>query len=433
MTASAPGAPSATVATAPPVEGARRLPLPFDERAAFVAGQAKSGTTLLVALLDSHPELLALPEETAYFPTVLTKYGGASRRAQFDYLTQKSLACVLFGGPCKWGRRERHYAEFFPRQELLARFEALAFLPANAGRDLLALLLEAYAATLGRPLDSVTRWIEKTPANRDHLPAIRRRFPAAKILLTVRDPRAVFAARIALEKTRRTRRFSVYLCVAHWRTAARLALDALARQDAASTAAPGGAAGANDGSFSHHPDGVAPTPPPTLVVPYEQLVADPAAWMARVGRFLGVSTNPSAQNQNGGHTATATAATLPRVPTKAGRPWAGNSASGNDFDAVTTEPVARWRHFLSEDEIGWVEFHCRDLMPRLGYEPLLPRRALRHWARAVRGETPREYIKSRWRSLLLRRGARKEDERAAGATTAAVAATASGNAGAGGR
>ena len=54
--------------------------LPFDQRACFIAGQAKSGTTLLVALLDNHPELLVLPEETAYFPTVLTKYGKRSRR-----------------------------------------------------------------------------------------------------------------------------------------------------------------------------------------------------------------------------------------------------------------------------------------------------------------------------------------------------------------
>ncbi len=333
--------------------------LPFDARAAFIAGQAKSGTTLLVALLDGHPELLALPEETAYFPTVLTKYGRRSRREQFDYLTRESLARVLFGGEPKWGRRERHYAGFFPRRELLERFEALAFRPANARRDLLALLLEAYADTLGRPLDTVTRWLEKTPANRDHLPAIRRRFPAAKILLTVRDPRAIFAARIALEKTRRTRRFSAYFCVAHWRAAARLALRAASSQ------------------------------PPTLVVPYERLVADPAAWLARVCDFLEVSADPVDLDPL-------------LTPTKAGRPWSGNSASGADFDAVTTEPIARWRHYLTEDEIGWVEFHCSDLMPCLDYHPLLSQRALRHWTRATRGETPREYLKSRWRSLRAR-------------------------------
>ncbi len=89
--------------------------LPFDQRACFIAGQAKSGTTLLVALLDNHPELLVLPEETAYFPTVLTKYGSRGRRAQFDYITTQSLSNVLFGGPCKWGKRDYSY---FPTARL---------------------------------------------------------------------------------------------------------------------------------------------------------------------------------------------------------------------------------------------------------------------------------------------------------------------------
>ena len=70
--------------------------MPFEDRACFIAGQAKSGTTLLVALLDSHSELLVLPEETAYFPTVLTKYAPRGRRAQFDYLTKQSLSNVMF-------------------------------------------------------------------------------------------------------------------------------------------------------------------------------------------------------------------------------------------------------------------------------------------------------------------------------------------------
>src|SRR5438034_6505623 len=108
--------------------------LPFEERACFVAGQAKSGTTLLVALLDNHPELLVLPEETAYFATVLTKYGPRGRRAQFDYITRQSLCNVLFGGRCKWGRLDYTH---FPTARFLQTFEQMAFNPANAERDLL--------------------------------------------------------------------------------------------------------------------------------------------------------------------------------------------------------------------------------------------------------------------------------------------------------
>src|SRR5947207_7752368 len=162
--------------------------LPFDQQACFIAGQAKSGTTLVAALLDSHPELLVLPQETAYFPTVLRKYRGADRRTQFDYLTKESFSRVLFGGEPKW--REHEYKDF-PQQKFLQTFERAAFNPVNAKRDLLALMAETYAATLGIPVDRIKRWIEKTPANRNHVGEILARFPQAKLLVTLRDPRAI--------------------------------------------------------------------------------------------------------------------------------------------------------------------------------------------------------------------------------------------------
>src|SRR5207245_6723488 len=230
--------------------------LRFEQRACFIAGQAKSGTTLLVALLDNHPELLVLPEETAYFPTVLTKYAPRGPRAQFDYLTKQSLSNVLFGGPCKWGKR--NYATF-PREKFLQTFERAAFDPANAREDLLVLMVKAYAATLVRSLDTVARWVEKTPANRNHVSAIVSRFAHAKILITLRDPRAILAAQIALEKTRQTGRFSTYYVIAHWRVAAKLARR------------------------------VRDAEVPGLVVQYERLVREPARTMEEVCGYLEIA------------------------------------------------------------------------------------------------------------------------------------------------
>ena len=321
--------------------------LPFDQRACFVAGQAKSGTTLLVALLDNHPELLVLPEETAYFPTVLTKYAPRGRRAQFDYLTKQSLSNVLFGGSCKWGKRS--YSGF-PRQKFLDTFERAAFDPANAEEDLLVLMVKAYAETLQRPRNTIRRWVEKTPANRNHISAILARFRRAKILVTMRDPRAILAAQIALEKTRKTGRFSTYYVIAHWRVAARLAKRV------------------RDGDI------------PGLVVPYEQLVCEPANTMEKVCGYLEITFDPQTV----------------LTPTKVGRFWSGNSAARIDFSQISAEPATRWQRELSDDEIGWVEWHCRDLMPAFGYEPRLNRpRELRYFIRPIRGERPREYLKSR--------------------------------------
>src|SRR6266704_4618206 len=132
----------------------------------------------------------------------------------------------------------------------------MAFDPANTKRDLLVIMLEAYAATLGRSLDSITRWIEKTPANRKYLPAIHSRFPHARILVTMRDPRAIFAAQIALEKTRKLGTFSTYYCISHWREAATVALRSIRGEDSNS-----------------------------LVVPYEKLVLETAEWLKRISAF----------------------------------------------------------------------------------------------------------------------------------------------------
>jgi len=93
-----------------------------------------------------------LPEETAYFPTVLTKYGKRSRREQFDYLTRDSLSNVVFGAPCKWGKRDYSY---FPTGKFYRLFEQLAFDPSNADKDLLVLMVQAYATTIGQSFETV--------------------------------------------------------------------------------------------------------------------------------------------------------------------------------------------------------------------------------------------------------------------------------------
>jgi hypothetical protein len=324
--------------------------LPFDQRACFIAGAAKSGTTLLVSLLDSHPELLVMPQDTAYFATVLTKYGSRGRRAQFDYLTRESWTNVLFGYQEKRGGQD--YAGF-PKREFLEMFERVAFDPANANRDLLVLMIESYASVIGIPIDRVKRWVEKTPANRNYVPEIFARFPNAKLLLTMRDPRALLAAQIALEKTRQTKRFSVYYVVAHWRAAAKLAIKI------------------DNGNA------------PGFVVRYEDLALEPQMSMQKVCTYLEIDFDPE----------------IVLNPTKVGQSWGGNSAAGTRFSEISTAPVNRWSNELSEDEIGWVEWHCRDLMPRFGYEPRLSARSLRHFAKPIRGERPKEFLKSRAYSL----------------------------------
>jgi hypothetical protein len=88
------------------------------------------------------------------------------------------------------------------------------------------------------------------------------------------------------------------------------------------------------------------------------------------------------------------------TPTKAGKLWLGNSATERDFTAISSERARSWERELTPEEIGWVEWHCRLLMPHFGYEPRLRgRRFASHWARPLRQERPKQYIKSRYYSV----------------------------------
>jgi hypothetical protein len=325
--------------------------LPFDERACFIGGPAKSGTTLLRALLDGHPQLLALPQDTDYFSTVLTKYGDADRRTQFDYLTKQSYAKILFGGTQRAGK---HDYSNFPQAKFREIFEHTAFDSANASRDLLALLMRSYAELLGIPLDRVKWWVEKTPANRNYIGAIFEKFPHAKLLTTMRDPRALLASQIALKRNVPTRHMSIFYVVDHWRANAKLALQ-IRRGEVAG-----------------------------FVVKYEELVRDTSAMMKRVCDYLEIEFDPNVTTR----------------PTKVGELWSGNSAVGEKFTGVNAEQASRWENALNENEIGWIEWHCRDLMPEFGYEPRTSRRSLRHWLTPVRGEGAHEFLKSRAYSAL---------------------------------
>src|SRR5439155_1651806 len=72
---------------------------------------------------------------------------------------------------------------------------------------------------------------------------------------------------------------------------------------------------------------------PGLVVPYEQLVCEPASTMEKVCGYLEITFDPQTF----------------LTPTKVGRFWSGNSAARIDFSQLSSEPATRWQRELSDD------------------------------------------------------------------------------------
>lgn len=152
----------------------------------FLVGYPKSGTTLLLGLLDGHPELAVVPGETRYFTDLVPAAKGARERLVDDlhrhfvpYLANPT------GQPPFWllGRPwegEDGYLRFSRRLYALAR--------AHPSRDPLALLAATFAGPHSRA------WVEKTPLHVDHVDEILAVYPRALFVQIVRDPRSTAAS-----------------------------------------------------------------------------------------------------------------------------------------------------------------------------------------------------------------------------------------------
>jgi len=221
-------------------------------RPVFVCGAMKSGTTLLLELLDAHPELVVLPGDSHMLdPRAQARYHVASAawwvpvlvnprgQAPFWFLGASDAAYAAFVAWLEWWRAELPAGE--PRSAFLAY--VLALHCANPRRA-------------PRP----RAWVEKTPGNELRVRELLAWYPRARFLHVVRDPLENLASLKELFRQRGWR-WKAWSAATHaWRLARALAAGARAARSLG--------------------------PSRWVVVRYEELAADPRAGMKRVADVL---------------------------------------------------------------------------------------------------------------------------------------------------
>jgi hypothetical protein len=138
----------------------------------FVAGLERTGTSLLYALLASHPSI-AMTRRTNWWSFFYGRYGDLADDTNLD----RCLATM---------RRYRRHRRLEPDFDRL-RSDFVAG-PRTYGR-LFALLEEQHAARLGKP-----RWGDKSLNTERYASRVFDQFPDAAILHMVRDPRDRYAS-----------------------------------------------------------------------------------------------------------------------------------------------------------------------------------------------------------------------------------------------
>jgi hypothetical protein len=334
----------------------------FNRRGLFVGGCPKSGTTLFLALLDGHPELVVLPEETHYLEQrkkyrALPDFQSKLRRLLMDS-DLRLLDRGRFEPPrdaC--GMDVRDYLGFdYTRFKRLA--EGFVNQPGMNDSLLLSETIRSYVITMGYDWRECVRWVEKTPSNVPCVDDLFRLFPEAKLIQLVRDPRAVFASRQRRLINRYGRHAKAHRLVREWNESSRQIATLRKLHENC------------------------------LVVRYEDLVQNSRAVLEEVCRFIGIQFLP-----------------VLLEPTRAGRQWQGNSAFYSEFSGIDSHPVDQWKNELTEDEIWWIELHCREGMTMAGYRLQSDAAfSFKRWAQRLPGESWNGYLHARKSSLCQMTG-----------------------------
>ena len=283
--------------------------------ACHLVGMPKSGTTLLLALLDGHPELQVFPEELRFYGTAKGHDDGAAR------LLEGGALRLLARGAAEGLGGTRNYGHV-DGAGLAADIAALG---ARGLRDraLLEGIMASWRDRSGSGVGTPRIWVEKSPGNEYFLPVITGWFGrASAIVHMVRDPRDVF---VSLSRARESvgTPLDPETFATQWGFSAEIARDAARRY------------------------------PGFQVVRYEDLAAEPRAVMIGLARGLGIAWDDRLL-----------------VPTRAGVPWRGNSMHDRTFAGVGADSVGLHREGLDDAARRVIEGRLACAMRRHGYGPV---------------------------------------------------------------
>lgn len=294
--------------------------------ATFIGGSPRSGTTLMHALLDGHPDLLVFPEEYLYLqprqipgeqtpsiPEALFKDKVVLRlqgkKNFLDELHEENRAYRF-----DYQRFEEGVNHYFRQARAQGDEDALKVLALEA-------ILSGFSRSVGK--EHYSRWVVKHPLYELHWKQLFSDFPNAKLLYMIRDPRDVILSR-AIKKSRKH-----YLqqggTLAEWKSKPvdlRPSMRFLQEWERSMLAYH-----EIRKAFPEHIRGVR----------YEDLVSCPQEIMAAVADFSGIAWNACLI-----------------VPTFLGLPWKGSSMQDISFSGVKPS-AGRKKHAFSSTQLWQID------------------------------------------------------------------------------
>jgi hypothetical protein len=294
------------------------------DRPVFICGHPKSGTSLLRALLDGHPQLLVYPEETVFFRRYLPEAQGCTLEQRLRIAEQRLIHIFTWNQadppPSQAGFPDRDYSSV-SFEAVKAALERIVRAGLRHDGDMLSAAMLTFGEATGQNLAEKRGWVEKTPFNERYARQIYTWWPEARCLHLLRDPRDNYAS-----YQRKHPDWTPEIFAFSWEDSTRLGEENQRRYGASRY----------------------------WLRRYEDLVQDPEKFLTEMCAFLGIDDDP-----------------VLRVPTRNGVDWEGNSMFHERFQGISGAAIDRWRKTLSETETQKIVAITRNAMQQYGY-PLQP-------------------------------------------------------------
>ncbi|SRR6266496_1048062 len=286
----------------------------------FITGHPKSGTTLLTTILDSHPQLMVLPEESDFYRLIKPAINELNKSDISIEDKKRIFAKKIFIKSqlrnFLSGKTETHingnydYTDFDAERFKNLILEKVSWNSIDPKSVMLS-IIESYEKVIYTNNHSFKYWVEKTPHHIFFLKEIKHDFPHSKIIFIYRDPRDNYISYLRKKKYLAPTTFSY-----QWNKCFK-----------------------NAENTSN-----------ILFIKYEELVKNPDEQIDRLANFLNIEKTESLFH-----------------PSKKGVRWTGNSMFGVKMDSIDSSNLYRYKTLIKSEDQKIIEILCRKNMLKYKY------------------------------------------------------------------
>lgn len=299
------------------------------ENPVFICGHRKSGTTMLINLLDGLDDAVTYPDDSGFFYMYYPKFSRELKGKEkvlriADRIINKNLDEVISRTKCSDNIKNTLLRQNKKFYKLMVDYNYNGF----SENTILKHFISSYQKAFSPDIKNPKVWIEKTTSTEIYANDIANWFPDAKFVHMVRDPRDNWSSlKSGWEKRYKNFNETInnlkHSMIERGHLGLKMAIE-------------------NEKILGKDR---------YLVIKYEDFTQDAPKYMKQIADFIGIEYSDKLLQ-----------------PTTFGEVWEGNNFDGIKNTKPSSINVDKWKERISDEDAALMEFYFEDVMEHFNYK-----------------------------------------------------------------